>query len=258
MNLSSPGFCDRGRNMFVQSVLVVEDSVLIARLIEALLSSADIKVMLTGGVEEIWEALKQSRPDLILLDMQLPGLSGLSAVRRLKSDSATKSIPIAVLTDHGSPVDRQDMLAAGCEGFICKPLDPVDFIAQVVAFLSRAAPVPAADDEFQTQRAETTFRLRKAFLSEGAMDARVLVESLEQGAHNPDFVDAILHRWVGCGDAAGIPEISAGAQRTRILLAGDAPERSALLEEAHALRNLFDDAYAEYIALSPQAALGAG
>jgi CheY-like chemotaxis protein len=76
------------------------------------------------------------RPDLILLDIQLPGMDGHAVARALKSDPALSAIPIVAVTSYAMAGDREKCLEAGAEGYIEKPIDPDSFVAEVERFLS--------------------------------------------------------------------------------------------------------------------------
>lgn len=86
------------------------------------------------------------RPDLILLDIQLPGMDGHAVARALKSDPALSAIPIVAVTSYAMAGDREKCLEAGAEGYIEKPIDPDSFVAEVERFLcpSGQASVPCA------------------------------------------------------------------------------------------------------------------
>jgi CheY-like chemotaxis protein len=75
------------------------------------------------------------RPDLILLDIQLPVMDGYEVARRLKQSEEARSIPIVAVTSYAMAGDREAILAAGCEGYIEKPIDPDHFVEQVNGFL---------------------------------------------------------------------------------------------------------------------------
>ena len=75
-------------------------------------------------------------PDLILLDIQLPGMDGYAVARALKSDTRLKSIPIVAVTSYAMVGDREKALAAGAEGYIEKPINPETFVAEVERFIS--------------------------------------------------------------------------------------------------------------------------
>ena len=76
------------------------------------------------------------RPDLILLDIQLPGIDGYAVARALKSDPALQAVPIVAVTSYAMLGDREQALAAGCNGYIEKPINPRTFVADVERFLS--------------------------------------------------------------------------------------------------------------------------
>lgn len=81
------------------------------------------------------ELATKIRPDLILLDIQLPGMDGHAVARSFKSDPQMKSIPIVAVTSYAMAGDREKCLAAGAEGYIEKPINPETFVAEVEGFL---------------------------------------------------------------------------------------------------------------------------
>jgi two-component system, cell cycle response regulator DivK len=84
------------------------------------------------------EAIDKARalaPDLILMDLSLPGIDGWEATRLLKADPATRRLPIVALSAHAMAADRERALAAGCDGFIAKPCLPPDLVLQIAACL---------------------------------------------------------------------------------------------------------------------------
>lgn len=81
----------------------------------------------------------RERPDLILLDIQLPGMDGYAVARALKADAALQAIPIVAVTSYAMTGDREACLAAGAEGYIEKPIRPESFVDEIEAFLPRGA-----------------------------------------------------------------------------------------------------------------------
>ena len=79
---------------------------------------------------------REARPDLILMDIQLPGMDGLEATALLKADEATRGILVIALTALAMKGDEERILAAGCDGYIAKPLDYKDFLATIRARLA--------------------------------------------------------------------------------------------------------------------------
>ncbi len=107
----------------MKSILVVEDNPVIMELVRTLLTSFGYGYT---GAEDGFEALKavkESDFDLILLDIQLPGMDGLEVLKRLKEDPDTGNIPVIALTAHAMYGDEQKFLKAGCSGYVSKPID---------------------------------------------------------------------------------------------------------------------------------------
>jgi two-component system, cell cycle response regulator DivK len=84
---------------------------------------------------------RDAQPELILMDIQLPGMDGLEATALLKSDSATRAIPVIALTALAMKGDEERIRAAGCDGYIAKPLAYREFLATISAQLAKSAPV---------------------------------------------------------------------------------------------------------------------
>ena len=116
-------------------ILVVEDNPANQMLIEAVLTGAGYTTAVVGSAPEALESIGDRRPDLILMDIQLPGMDGLSLTRRLKADPGTASIPVVSLTAHALASDQQLSLDAGCVGYITKPFDTRLLPDQVAGFL---------------------------------------------------------------------------------------------------------------------------
>jgi CheY-like chemotaxis protein len=121
-------------------ILVVEDNEVNQLLTASVLEREGFRVDLAGDSTQAMERLRERTPELILMDVQLPGMDGLALTRRLKADPATAQITIVALTAHAMTGDREQTLAAGCAGYISKPIDTRSFAGQVREFLSRQAP----------------------------------------------------------------------------------------------------------------------
>jgi two-component system, cell cycle response regulator DivK len=120
-------------------VLVVEDNPANQLLTVALLEREGYEVDLAGTSAEVLERLSIRRPDLILMDIQLPGHDGLFVTRQLKADPGTANIPIVALTAHAMAGDREQAMAVGCAGYISKPIDTRRFGSQIRDFLAAAS-----------------------------------------------------------------------------------------------------------------------
>jgi len=116
-------------------ILVVEDNEANQLLTSAVLEREGYRVAVAATVSEALKQLHACTPDLILMDVHLPGQDGLSLTRKLKADPATARIPIVALTAYAMVGDREHALAAGCAGYIPKPIDTRTFGDQVRQFM---------------------------------------------------------------------------------------------------------------------------
>jgi CheY-like chemotaxis protein len=117
-------------------ILAVDDNEAGLLLVTTLLEGDGFRVDSAASAEEVLERLQVRAPDIILMDVQLPGQDGLALARQLRADSATAHIPIVALTAHAMPGDRDLAFAAGCIGYISKPIDTRAFARQVREFLA--------------------------------------------------------------------------------------------------------------------------
>jgi two-component system, cell cycle response regulator DivK len=105
------------------AILIVDDNPVNMKLIRVLLAREGYEVRTASDATEALIALNEFRPGLILMDIQLPGIDGLELTRRLKAAPATRDIPILGLTAYAMKGDEERILAAGCDGYIPKPID---------------------------------------------------------------------------------------------------------------------------------------
>jgi len=119
-------------------VLIVEDNPANMTLATFLLQSASHVVLSARDAETGIALARVEQPDLILMDIQLPGMDGLEATALLKSDPSTRAIPVIALTALAMKGDEQRILAAGCDGYIAKPLAYKEFLATISAQLVKA------------------------------------------------------------------------------------------------------------------------
>jgi two-component system phosphate regulon response regulator PhoB len=122
------------------NILVVEDEPAIQELLALNITQAGHNAMRALSAEHAQELLRETMPDLILLDWMLPGTNGLEFARKLKSDSLTKSIPIIMLTARGDEYDKVRGLEVGADDYVTKPFSPRELNARIKAVLRRRAP----------------------------------------------------------------------------------------------------------------------
>ncbi len=118
-------------------ILIVEDNPLNMELAQDLLEVRNFEVITATTAEEALRLAHDETPDLVLMDIGLPGMDGLEATRRLKQDPATKNIVVICLTAHAMEGDMEKALQTGAEGYITKPIDTREFANQVLAYLQK-------------------------------------------------------------------------------------------------------------------------
>ncbi|HSC69764.1 MAG TPA: response regulator [Candidatus Methylomirabilis sp.] len=162
------------------TILVVEDERDIADLVKYHLEKAGLSARVVGDGKQALDLIVRDHPDLIILDLMLPGLDGLEVCRRLRGDSATRSIPIIMLTARAEEVDRIVGLEMGADDYVPKPFSPRELVARVKAVLRRTtapqaigeAPLHAGGLRLDPDRHEVTRGGRPVVLS--AMEFRLL------------------------------------------------------------------------------------
>jgi CheY-like chemotaxis protein len=122
-----------------ERILLVEDNPMNRRVSEFLLKAQGYIVDEARDGQEALDKVKTQLPDLILMDLQLPGLDGFAATKIIKQDDATKKIPIVALTAYAMSGDEERALEAGCDGYITKPIDPDEFHKVVASYLKPAS-----------------------------------------------------------------------------------------------------------------------
>src|SRR5207249_7731164 len=106
-------------------------------LVGFLLRARGYQVREATSAREAFELVAGERFDLVLMDVQLPEVDGLEATRRLKGDAATRDIPVVAVTSYAMKGDREKALAAGCVGYVTKPIDKAAFVEQVALHAGR-------------------------------------------------------------------------------------------------------------------------
>jgi len=153
----------------VAHVLVIEDSPDIADLVRHFLERAGHTITLIGSGNEGLRRARADRPDLVILDLMLPGLDGLHVCQALRAEPATSSVPIIMLTARGEETDRIRGLELGADDYVTKPFSPKELVARVAALLRRV--------ERPAQPAESVLQYGPVTIDIGRH--RVLVDSRE-------------------------------------------------------------------------------
>lgn len=116
-------------------ILAVEDQEDNMQILRDLLSSAGFDVIEAENGELALAILKQRRPDLILMDIQIPKIDGYEVTRRIKADPSLKSIPVIAVTSHALGGGEEKARAAGCDDFVAKPYSPRQLLAKIRQYL---------------------------------------------------------------------------------------------------------------------------
>ncbi|HJO72255.1 MAG: response regulator [Rhodospirillales bacterium] len=122
--------------MEAKTILIVEDNKLNMKLFNDLLQANGYNTLQANDGGEALGLAREHHPDLILMDVQLPEISGLEVTKRLKSDDDLKSIPIVAVTAFAMKGDEERVLNGGCQGYIAKPISAPNFLDTVAKFLN--------------------------------------------------------------------------------------------------------------------------
>jgi DNA-binding response OmpR family regulator len=208
-----------------EPILIVDDTPVNLKLTRILLVNEGYKVMTAASAEEALELLRSYHPQLILADIQLPGIDGLELTRRIKKNEETRDITVVALTAFAMKGDEQKAVEAGCDGYITKPIDTRSLGARIREHLNRRAeaqgasqaPQPAAGGGDASLPAAEMLALRRRFLSEGQEAARQMLLDLD-GQFNANEAAKKVHNWIGTGGLLGYTAISRLAREVEAVL----------------------------------------
>jgi two-component system, OmpR family, phosphate regulon response regulator PhoB len=126
-------------------ILVVEDEVAIQELLRYTLEQAAFEVVIANSAEQALAEIRNQLPAMVLLDLMLPGMSGVVLAKRLRSEARTRELPIIMVTARADEGDRVQGLDLGADDYVTKPFSPKELIARIRAVLRRRAPHLAGD-----------------------------------------------------------------------------------------------------------------
>jgi CheY-like chemotaxis protein len=125
-----------------KSVLLVDDSETVLMFERLILRGTGLHLRTANTGTQALAEVERDPPDLILLDVVMPGISGIETCRTLKNDARTRGIPVVMVTTKGEPETVERAFAAGCNDFVTKPIDKNELLAKVQQFLNGAAMAP--------------------------------------------------------------------------------------------------------------------
>jgi CheY-like chemotaxis protein len=199
------------------SVLIVDDTPVNLKLVRVLLSRQGFEVRTASTAEEALDMAQTFRPRLVLADIQLPGMDGLEMTRRLKAAPETRDTVVLALTAFAMKGDEEKAFAAGCDGYITKPIDTRTFPSLIRQYLSKTGDVPASEPAAQTTAPSANQKAQQTFVSEGMRQSGKLIGSLGSGFDTAEAL-AIVQRWAGTAVSVGLPEIGQYARELEGLL----------------------------------------
>lgn len=229
-----------------ETVLVVDDAPVNLKLTDILLRKEGYKVHTVPDAEEALRVLRNFHPNVMLVDIQLPGMNGLELTRRVKQDPSTSDMIVIALTACAMQEDHEKALAAGCDGFITKPIDTHTLGPRIREHLdgrstplSPGGPAPVLPGGLELSTVEME-SLRRRFLEEGTLQSRQLL--LDAGVRF-DMAKArdLTHKWIGAAGALGYGAIAGFARDLEDLLAAPRLDQKKLRELLSELVLAFSD-----------------
>src|SRR5712692_5787397 len=190
-----------------ESILVVDDAPVNLRLAAAVLRSEGFHVHLASNAEQALMILKTTKVDLVLVDLQLPGMDGLELTRRVRQDTRTRDLIVVALTASAARGDEQRAFEAGCDGYIAKPIDTRTLGERLRGFLEGVSAKPdesasggsSIGGGLSLARPEME-SLRRGFLSDATREVRRLLEFLHSN-FDAGAASRLFHQWVGAAGA---------------------------------------------------------
>jgi CheY-like chemotaxis protein len=230
-----------------ETILVVDDAPVSLKLTDILLRKEGYKVHATSDAEQALAMLRSLHPDLMLVDIQLPGMNGLDLTRRIKQDSRTRDIVVVALTACAMKGDDDRAFKAGCDGYITKPIETLTLAKKVREYLEkRTAPPPPVEEAVVAVDQSMGFpggitlspteleSVRRRFLEEGVQQCRKLLESLERPLDVPQSI-RMTHAWAEAAHALDYPVLAILAGEAEKLFRARTPDPLLLCD---ALSNL--------------------
>lgn len=143
-----------------KTVLIVEDNELNMKLFRDLLEAHGIATIETRSGMEVLELAREKKPDLVLMDIQLPEVSGLDVTKWLKNDEELKSIPVIAVTAFAMKGDEEKIRQGGCEDYISKPISVTRFLEVIQLYLNKPVEENAPEAAAGTKDEEPSFEIR--------------------------------------------------------------------------------------------------
>jgi DNA-binding response OmpR family regulator len=235
-------------------ILVVEDNDMQSELESFLLEEAGHTVQIAENAERAVEVLQTFHPDLILMDLQLPGKDGLALTRELRLNPIHSTTPIIALTAYTDGSDLARTREAGCNSYISKPIDTATFARQVRTSLGG---ITEAEAHVSSDSGDLLAEIRNGFVAEGLQQCSTILKELKSDPDGAiEMLRRVLHRWAGLGGTLGFPLISSQARRVEALLTPENPEYGEIIKAVETTRRRFGAAARNKPNLPPELIAG--
>jgi two-component system, cell cycle response regulator DivK len=196
-----------------KSILIVDDDQMSVQLLRVLLSGEGYELRSAVSANEALKVLTTLKPNLILMDIQLPGKSGLELTRELRANPAMNDTNIVMLTAYGGKDDEQNCLKAGCDGYIVKPIDTGTFPGIVRSYIDKKSrTVPRVQGDAR----DLLRGMRNTFITESLAELTELLSPKFQADKNRML--RALHRQAGIGGTLGMPAVTDQARKVEELV----------------------------------------
>jgi len=216
-----------------ETILIVEDSPVSLKLTAFALRAQGYQVEVASTAEQAWSSLRFLKPDLILVDIVLPGMNGLELTSLIKQDNRLRDVMVVALTASEIESGEERARNAGCDGYLTKPIDEQTLtgIRQYLDFGGDAFAPPARGAETRLTRGQEASPqpialaipesemedLKRTFLMDGMVQSRQLLATLNQSFDEKQTA-LLSHRWAGAGGLLGFPKISDRARDVELML----------------------------------------
>lgn len=121
------------------SILVVEDNVLMRKLFVRCLEEGGYAVAEAESALDVLDMMRESPPDLVVMDIVMPGLSGVELIKQIRADAALRGVKVVAVTNLATPADKRRLADAGFDGHVSKPIKPKEFLSSIAAFIEAPA-----------------------------------------------------------------------------------------------------------------------
>jgi two-component system phosphate regulon response regulator PhoB len=224
-----------------ETIAIVEDEADIAEVLEYNLHREGYETLVLNRGDTALEALRAQPPDLVLLDLMLPGIDGLEVCRTLKRETPTASVPIIMLTAKGDEIDRIVGLELGADDYVAKPFSPREVVLRVKAVLRRGSEPEDPADELRAGALRLDIPGHRFFVDQEEVTLTAtefrLLQMLMEGAGRVLTREMLLTRGWGYSEDVDSRTVDTHVRRLRRKLAGEADRIETVIGVGYRFRS---------------------